>query len=188
MKKPTFFHGVVAAAVLAFAASILVAGLTPFVGVGSVVRLVIPLVSLAYLLFLLRNTSARVGRITTLALWGAMAIATWWISPSLSYYVLIHVAAVWLVRSLYFYTGLFPALMDFGLSAMSVSAFVWAISRTGSVFIGTWAFFLVQALFVAIPASISRQKSAATNSPTGNESFDHARRQADRALQQIFNQ
>jgi len=188
MKKPTFFHGVVVAAVLAFAASVLIAALTPFVGVGSIVRLVIPAVSLAYVMYLLRSSTERVGRITTLSLWSALAIATWWIGPPLPFYVLVHVCAVWLVRSLYFYSGIFPALMDLGLSAMSVSAFIWAISRTGSVFLAAWSFFLVQALFVAIPASMSRQKKATGAAVTDNEPFDRARRQADQALQQIFTQ
>lgn len=188
MKKPTFFHGVVVAAVLAFAASAMIAALTPFVGVGSIIRLVIPAISLAYVLYLLRCTTERVGRITTLSLWSALALATWWFGPPLPFYVLVHVGAVWLVRSLYFYSGIFPALMDLGLSAMSVSAFIWAVSRTGSVFLGAWSFFLVQALFVAIPSSIAKRKEADKPPAPDNEPFDRARRQADQALQQIFTQ
>lgn len=188
MKKPTFFQGVVVAAVLAFAASIVIGALTPFIGVGTVIRFVIPMVSLAYILYLLRSSSERVGRITTLTLWSALAITTWWVGPPLPFYVLVHVGAVWLVRSLYFYAGVFPALIDLGLSAMSVSAFAWAISRTGSVFLAAWSFFLVQALFVAIPASIARKKTTTQASVTDNESFNRARRQADQALQQLFTQ
>jgi hypothetical protein len=188
MRKPTFFHGVIVAAVLAFAISVVIGALTPFVGVGSVTRFVIPLSALAYLLYLLRSSSERVGRITILSIWSALAITTWWVGPPLPFYVLVHVGAVWLVRSLYFYSGVFPALMDLGLSTMSVSAFIWAISRTGSVFLATWSFFLVQALFVAIPASISRKKSDQGPCVTSNETFDCARRQADKALQQLFTQ
>lgn len=188
MKKPTFFHGVVVAAVLAFAASAMIAALTPFVGVGSIIRLVIPAISLAYVLYLLRCTTERVGRITTLSLWSALALATWWFGPPLPFYVLVHVGAVWLVRSLYFYSGIFPALMDLGLSAMSVTAFIWAASRTGSIFLAAWSFFLVQALFVVIPTTIARKKKVSRSPATDNESFNRARRQADQALQQLFTQ
>lgn len=188
MKRPTFFHGVVVAAVLAFAASIIIGALTPFVGVGSIVRLVIPAVSLAYVMYLLRSSTERVGRITTLSLWSALAVATWWIGPPLPFYVLVHVGAVWLVRSLYFYSGIFPALMDLGLSAMSVTAFIWAASRTGSIFLAAWSFFLVQALFVVIPTTFARKKASSMAPATDNESFDRARRQADQALQQLFTQ
>ncbi|MDH3990845.1 MAG: hypothetical protein OEV34_17050 [Gammaproteobacteria bacterium] len=185
MRRPTFMHGVIVAAVLAFVASVVVATLTPFIGLGSVVRLMIPALSFAYILYLLRSSYERTGRITTLSLWSALAIVTWWISPPLPFYVLTHVGAVWLVRSLYFYSGIFPALMDLGLSAFSVSAFVWAVSRTGSVFLATWCFFLVQALFIAIPPAI--KKSWGTSESSGNEPFDRARRQADEALRALIN-
>ncbi len=96
----------------------------------------------------------------------------------------------WLVRSLYFYSGVLPALMDLGLSALSITAAVWAISQSGSVFLATWCFFLVQALFVAIPPAVKRNANAAGNATPArnnvieNEPFERARRQAGRALTQ----
>jgi len=188
MKRPGFAHGVVVAAVLGFFASAVVATLTPFVGLGAVIRLVIPALALAYLLYLLSRSDERVGRVTTITLWSALAAASWWISPPLPLYLLIHVGAVWLVRSLYFYSGIVPALMDLGLSGLSVSASVWAITRSGSVFLATWCFFLVQSLFVAIPASVDQGKKAEDVASENNEKFEAARRQADAALRQIFSQ
>jgi len=41
MKRPSFFHGVIVAAVLGFFASAVVATLTPFVGFSAVLRRVI---------------------------------------------------------------------------------------------------------------------------------------------------
>lgn len=184
MRQAIFLHGVFVAAILAFAASAVIAALTPFIGIGSVVRLVIPGISLAYILYLVRNSEKQVGKVTTISLWGALAIVTWWISPPLPFYVLIHVGAIWLVRSLYVYSGVFPALIDLGLSAFSISAFVWAVSRTGSVFLATWCFFLVQALYVAIPVTMTKSKS--TNPAVDNEPFERARRQADKALRQLI--
>lgn len=186
MKRPSFFHGVVVAAILAFVASAMIAALTPFVGTGSVVRLCIPLVSLAYVLYLLRSSDERIGNITTLSLWSALAVVTWWLSPPLPLYVLIHVGAIWLVRSLYFYAGVVPALLDLVLSAISVAGFVWAASRTGSVFMATWCFYLVQAAFVVIPATLQRKKSVQHSA--GNEPFERAKRQADEALRLLVNQ
>ena len=188
MKRPTFFNGVVVAAVLGFFASAIVATLTPFVGLGAVVRLVIPLLGLAYLLYLLNRTAERVGRITTLTLWTAMAAITWWLAPPLPLYLMVHVGTIWLVRSLYFYSGVMPALMDLGLGALSVSAAVWAITRSGSVFLATWCFFLVQALFVAIPPAVQRKARPEQNMPADSENFERARRQADAALAQLFTQ
>ncbi len=188
MKRPTFLHGVLVAAVLGFFASAVVETLTPFVGLGAVLRLVIPALGLAYLLYLLSRSKERVGRVTTLSLWGALAAITWWVAPPLPFYLLIHVGAIWLVRSLYFYSGVVPALMDLGLGALSISATVWAISRSGSVFLATWCFFLVQALFVTIPPVIKSKQKPERNTAVESENFEHARRQADQALRQLFTQ
>jgi hypothetical protein len=188
MKRPTFFHGVIVAAVFAFFTSATIATLTPFVGFMSVIRFVIPALGLAYVLYLFSRSKERVGRVTTLCLWSALAAVTWWVAPPLPLYLLIHVGAMWLVRSLYFYSGVLPALMDLGLSALSIAAAVWAISHTGSVFLATWCFFLVQALSVAIPPAVKRKANATRNSAAENEPFERARRQADQALTQLFSQ
>jgi hypothetical protein len=188
MKRPSFFNGVIVAAVLGFFASAIVATLTPFIGLVSVLRLLIPALGLAYLLYLFSRNIERVGRVTTLSLWGALTAITWWVAPPLPLYLLIHVGAIWLVRSMYFYSGVMPALMDLGLSALSVSATVWAITRSGSVFLATWCFFLVQALFVVIPPAVKRRHDAQRNAATDGEDFEQARRQADQALRQLFTQ
>lgn len=188
MKRPSFFHGVIVAAVLAFFASAVIATLTPFVGFLHVIRFVIPALGLAYLLYLFSRSNERVGRVTTLSLWSALAAITWWVAPPLPLYLLIHVGAMWLVRSLYFYSGVLPALMDLGLSILSITAAVWAITQTGSVFLATWCFFLVQALFVAIPPAVKRKTGRARNTVIDNEPFERARRQADQALTQLFSQ
>ena len=117
-----------------------------------------------------------------------MAALTWWFAPPIALYLLIHVMAIWLIRSLYFYSGVMPALMDLGLSALSVTATVWALTRSGSFFLATWCFFLVHALFVVIPPAISKKPAAATEPRIDNERFDAARRQADAALRQLFTQ
>jgi hypothetical protein len=187
-KRPGFLHGVIIAAVFGFFASAVVATLTPFIGFGSVIRLVIPALGLAYLLYLMSRSKERLGQVTTLSLWSLLAAATWWVAPPFPLYLLIHVAAVWLVRSLYFYSGVLPALMDLGLNALSISAAVWAITRSGSVLLATWCFFLVQALFVAIPPAMTGKKQAERNTAVDSENFECARRQADAALRQLFTQ
>ncbi len=188
MKRPTFLHGVIVAGVLGFFASAVVATLTPFVGLATVIRLVIPALGLAYLLYLFSRSNERLGRVIALTLWFAMAVVSWWIAPPLPVYLLIHVGAIWLVRSLYFYSGLLPALLDLGVSTLSISATVWAVTRSGSVFLATWCFFLVQALFVAIPPRIKKRQELQHSRAPDNDHFEQAKRRADRALQQLFTQ
>ena len=183
MSRPGFFRGVAVAAILAVVAAAGFATVTPFLGYGSAVRLGIPFISLAYILYLLKSSDERTGNIATLSLWSALAVVTWWVAPPLPFYVLIHTGAIWLVRSLYFYSGVMPSLMDLGLSALSISGFVWALSRTGSVFLATWSFFLVQALFVLIPNAIG--SPAPQTESADSTVFDRARRQADEALRAL---
>jgi hypothetical protein len=118
----------------------------------------------------------------------ALAVISWWFAPPLSLYLLIHVGAIWLVRSLYFYSGVVPALMDLGLSGLSVSATVWALTRSGSIFIATWCFFLVQALFVAIPPAVKSKRTASLSDSVGNTKFEQAKRRADAAVRQLISQ
>jgi len=186
VKRPSFLHGVIVAAVLGFFASAIVATLTPFIGLASVVRLVIPAMTLAYLLYLFSRSDERLGRVTALTFWAILAVVTWWLAPPLPLYLLVHAGAIWLIRSLYFYSGVVPALLDLGTSALSITATVWAISSSGSVFLATWCFFLVQALFVAVPPAIRKRNERAVTS--SNETFEHAKRNADRALHQLFTQ
>ena len=185
MKRPTFVHGVIVAAVLGFFASAIVATLTPFVGIGTVVRLVIPALALAYLLYLFSRSTERLGRVTALSAWTVLAVLTWWIAPPLPLYLLTHVVAIWLLRSLYFYSGVVPALMDLGISTLSISATVWAITRSGSVFLATWCFFLVQALFVTIPTRWRRGNRGTPVRPDNADRFQHAHRAAEAAVRKL---
>ena len=187
MNRPGFFHGVAIAAALGVLASAFIAVLTPFVGVAAVTRLVIPGLSLLYILYLFSRNEEKTGRVTSIALWSAMTLTVWWLALPLTFYLLIHVGALWLLRSLYFYSGIVPSLMDMALSGLGIVAAIWALSHTGSVFLATWCFFLVQALFVAIPPSLAGR--AATTTPVAaNDEFERARRQADAALKQLISQ
>lgn len=187
MRRPGFFNGVAVAAVLGVLASAFIAVFTPFIGIGAVTRLVIPALGLLYIVYLFSRNDETTGRVTSIALWSAMTAALWWIAPPLAFYLLLHAGAVWLVRSLYFYSGVVPSLMDMVLSGLAIVVAVWALSRTGSVFLATWCFFLVQALFVAIPESLANLDPSRTETGA-NDEFDRARRRAEAALKQLISQ
>ncbi|HNP34207.1 MAG TPA: hypothetical protein PKK10_00020 [Woeseiaceae bacterium] len=188
MKRPTFFQGVLVAGLLALGAGSIVAMLAPLLGLGTTLRLLIPLLGLVYILYLFSRSKERTGRATALAAWAVIAALGWWFVPPLALYLLIHVAAIWLLRSLYFYSGVLPSVLDLGLSALSISAAAWAATQSGSVFLATWSFFLVQALFVAIPPAIGARNRTCTDAANENTRFERAKREADRALRQLFTQ
>ncbi|MBN1239979.1 MAG: hypothetical protein JXB36_15865 [Gammaproteobacteria bacterium] len=186
MKRPSFGHGVLVALGIALAAGAAFVSLAPFLGGMTSLRLLVPLMVLAYLLCLLRRSTETetTGRITTLVLWCAVSFAAWLLAPPFPVYVMLHAGMLWLVRSLFFHSSPLSALLDLGLTALGLSAATWALGRSGSLALATWCFFLVQAAFVAVPSRPGLQ--AAGPLEPGDEAFESARRRAEAALRQLF--
>ena len=180
-KMPSLGAGLVAALVLSVCGAALLAALTPWLGLGLALRAVIALLSFAYVLHAIGRSGERVGRITTLVCWLAVASAAWLIGLPLVAYVLVHLGAVWLVRSLYYYSGLLPALADLGLTLLGAAFAVWAAQRADSAWLAFWCFFLVQAFHVSIPASLTRR--AALDAP--DDAFARAHRAAEAAVRRL---
>jgi hypothetical protein len=151
---------------------------------GLVLRAVIAGLSLCYLLYLLSRSREATGRVTTVALWVLIAALLWFFEPPLVVFVIAHAALIWLVRSLYFHTSLLAAGADLGLSAFSLAAAVWATTQSHSLGLALWCFFLVQALFVAIPARISRD-GCAEQADDSEDRFQRAYRSAEAALRRM---
>ncbi|HEX5789024.1 MAG TPA: hypothetical protein VFY03_12645 [Woeseiaceae bacterium] len=188
MRRPGFFEGVLVAAALAFAAGVLGTVLTPLLGLPAAVRLLIPALGLAYLLYLLRRCQVRTGRVTALTAWAAVAVCAWWLAPPIGFYLAIHAGAIWLVRVLYYHGGLVTAFLDFCVGVAALALTAWAATHSGSVFLAAWCFFLVQASFALVPPPVRRRPDSITpaNETSANEKFDRARRQAEAALHQLF--
>ena len=116
MKRPTFLEGVGVALVACVIGGILYAVLPPLFGWENPLRALIAGLGLAYILYLLNRSQARVGKVTVASFWLAGAVALWLVHPPFTVYLLFHAGAVWLVRSLYFYGGLIPAALDLALT------------------------------------------------------------------------
>lgn len=183
MKRPSFLYGVAVALALAAGGAAVMTTLAPLLGPATALRPIVPAVGLIYLVSLFRGNDRSTGRITTVALWFVVAGVTWAAAPPIAVYVLIHAAMLWLVRSLYFYASALPALLDLGLSTLSVAVATWAITRSDSLFLAIWCFFLVQAAFVVIP---QRLGLPALEDGIDDDAFERARRRADAALRQLF--
>ena len=185
MSRRGFLHGVAAAVALAVGASVFVAVSAPLIGFGATLQLLIPILAFTYLLYFFGRSEQRTGRLTTIVLWMGLAGVAWFASLPLSLYLLLHAAAIWLVRSLYRYSGFIPAVLDLGLSLASVAMAVWAALHSGSVWLAVWSFFLTQALHVAIPRSISESRQTHPATQT-HDNFERAKQQADRALRHLL--
>lgn len=183
MKRPGFFEGVALAFGLSLLGGLVYSALNLILPADLALRLVIAGLSLAYLLYLLRRSSERVGRPTTLAAWLAMAAAVWLWPPGLPLYVLAHLCTLWLIRSLYFHGSLAAALADAVLNGLALVTALWAARETQSLFASLWCFFLVQALFSSLPNPNPDGRSAA--GPDPEDRFGQAHRTAEAALRRL---
>jgi hypothetical protein len=182
MKQPTFLEGVAVALAASLTGSVLYSTVDLLFPGVPVVRLLIAGLGLAYLVYLLSRSTERIGRVTAAAAWLLLAGILWFTHPPLLLYACVHLGVLWLIRSLYFYSSALSALADLGLSGLGLAAASTALARTGSVWLGIWSFFLVQALFVFIPKSIRHSSGTAR---TGTDRFQHAYRAAESAVRKL---
>jgi hypothetical protein len=182
-KEISLGSGLGAALALSLSGAALLAAVGPPLGVGTALRLVIALLAFGYVLYLMAASGERVGRITTVVLWASIAGGTWLLGLPFGGYVLVHVGLIWLVRSLYCYSGVLPALVDLALSAVGVAFAVWAATRSHSAALAFWCFFLVQAFHVSIPAALAGRAKSRTADE--GRAFDRAHRAAEAAVRRL---
>lgn len=178
----SFSGGVLMAFALGLAGSVAFGVLSVALGTAVALKTVIAGLGFAYVLYLFSRSRERIGRVTLLAIWGVTTAASWHFAPSLLLFFAVQVGLVWLVRSLYFYSGALPSLMDLALSAFSAAAAIWAANRSGSSFLAIWCFFLVQALAAAIPPRIRGRGEAPSTTTFESDAFQRAQRMAEAAV------
>ena len=111
------------------------------------------------------------------------AITAWLLLPAITLYAITHITMVWLIRSLYFHSSVLPALIDFGLCGFSLLAAVATPLYTHSIFLTIWSFFLLQALFVAIPNVIKTRQTQPNDQ--SEQRFKRALHTAEAAVRRI---
>jgi len=185
MKRPTFFEGVGVALAASVSGGLLFSLLAVLFAGGLVMRLLIAGIAFAYILYLLRRSREKAGRFVVIVAWLLAASGIGFLHPPLALYLLLHIGLLWLVRSLYFYNSVLASLADLGLTGLALSAAVWALTVTGSLLFGLWCFFLVQALFVAIPPSLPGKAVAASPAPDDDDHFQRAHQAAQFALRKL---
>jgi hypothetical protein len=169
--------------VLAACGAAALAALAPFFGWSTALRAVVALAGLAAVLDVLASSRERVGRVTTVALWSLCAAIAAGVSLPLAAYVLVHAALLWLVRALYRYSSLVPALGDFGLCLLGAAFAAWAAQRTGSAWLALWCFFLAQSFHVLLPESLGRAAANARDDDV--DVFTRSHRAAEAAVRRM---
>ena len=149
-RRPTVLEGIGVALVGSIAGAGAFAVLSMVLDALGLFRLLVAVLALGYVVYLLARSGQRVGRLSMIAVWLALAVANLVLVSSPLLYVVVHLAMIWLVRTLYYYHGVLPALMDLGLMAGALATGLWVGETTHSLFLSLWCFFLIQALFVLI--------------------------------------
>ena len=180
--RPSLGTGLVVAFVLSASGAAVLAATAPWLGRATALRAVIAALGFAYTLYMIARSGERVGRITTVVCWIAIAGGAWLVGLPLGAYVLVHIGLLWLVRSLYHYSGLLPALADLGVALLGAAFAVWAAQRSGGgTWLALWCFFLVQAFHVFMPATLTGAKHA----HAADDTFARAHRAADAAVRRL---
>ena len=189
MNRPGFFEGVGLAFVLALIGAAGVFALTFTFFSATPLFLLIASISLAYIGYLLARCGEKTGRVSVVLVWFVVTTMGIFFIPSLSFFVLLQLGFIWLIRSLYYHNSVLTALIDLGLLALSTMIASWAWFNTESVFISVWSFFLSQALFVLIPSHGSNSRygisSACQTNSSHSDRFETAYRAAESAVRKL---
>ena len=180
MIRPGFFEGVVVAVVASISGWALQLFLGAVCGGRGPLQLIVAGSGLGYVLYLLRRSDERVGRLSTGLAWLCSAALIGWFSLSLAFTVVAHAGLIWLVRALYHHRSMLTALADLGLCGCSCAAALWASLQTHSLFASLWCFFLVQALFSFLPGTIAR-RTCGSAAVAADDRFNRALRMAESA-------
>ena len=186
MKTPTFAEGVAVALAAAVLGSIAHSVLYELLGLAWSTGALITGLGLAYTLYLLARSREAVGRAVTLAAWLVLSGLAWLLTEDPILHLGAQLGMIWLVRSLYHQPGPMAALLDLALNLAALAAAAWAFTHAGSLFLGIWSFFLIQALFVTIPGRRSRDTH--TGDAAQADRFLCAYRSAEAALRKLSTQ
>mgnify|MGYP006928192231 CR=1 FL=1 len=159
MNPPGVLSGIAFALIASLAAALLGIALPLFFAASTSLALTLAVLTLAYLIYLLKRSQESGGRLVVIAGWFVLSVGLWMAKLPLSYFVLAQAGTIWFIRSLYYARSIFASLMDLALVTIGLAAGGWAITQTGSVTGALWSFFFTQSLFSLIPGFFRNPKS-----------------------------
>jgi len=164
MKTPGILDGVTLAVIISLGAalaSLLLGGLLVY---GVLFELLMYAATLVYLLYLLKRSQARIGRVVVIAGWAVTSLGCWFFD--------VH-------------GSLFSALLDFGLVSAGLAAATWALVNTGSLAAALWSFFLLQSVFCWLPQLARKNGGEDFGNDRHPSSFQSAHRVALDAVRKL---
>lgn len=180
MNRTHFWPGVVAALGLSLTGALVFHALAEMFEPAQVLRLLLPALAAACLLWLIVRHGARVGRLASMVGLVLLATALLLLNPPLWLWLMTLTVWLWLMRTLLVYHRLFAATVDGLLSALALAAAIIAFTHSNSLFLALWSFFLVQSLYVFIPDLTASAPVVPAEDP-----FQRAERNARHALRRL---
>ena len=176
MNHASFLHHIALALLLSIGGAATFFALETMLTTADALRLVLALVSGAYVAAILRGSPRRVGRLLSGLIWIGGAATLWLLDPSLGIYATGHAILISLLRSAHVHDGVLRGGVDVLLSLGALTAATWAAWQTSSLLAALWCFFLVQAAHVFLRA---------TAPATAPNRFDRAFRAAESAARRL---
>ena len=186
MKRPSVLAGISFAFVVAVFAIPVWWGLKMAVPFFVAFRVITLVGYLAYCVYLLRTAKTRVGALTLATVNSVIALGFSFLPVTNSLMVVALVTLISVNRSLLFQRSLIAIGLDGLASAVGLMFAGYLFSKTGSVPAAFWSFFLLQSLFVLIPARPPGEGGFFSADAKGEvDFFVHPQRQAEAALERI---
>ncbi len=162
MKKMTFNKGVMFAFVASLFSTICFSVLSGVLDSDLLMKSISSVVIFVYLVYLMQCSNIRTGRPTIILIWSILSVVLVYLVDSFVLFLMLQILLIWLVRSLFYYSGAITSLIDLCLTVFSFFVAIWAIAHTDSLFASVWSFFLFQATFVFIPENFKADRKTAT--------------------------
>ncbi|GAB4190901.1 MAG: hypothetical protein Tsb002_19110 [Wenzhouxiangellaceae bacterium] len=146
------------------------------------VQMSIAAMALVYALVLLRCQRGRSGRLAAFSAWLLLSLGLMAAPVSLLGFALAQLAMLWLMRSVYSYRTLLPALGDAAISGIAVLIAIWTLLHSHSLLLTLWSFWLCQALVALLPPRFPTGRDDHDRHSPSSLRFDQAHDRAREAL------
>jgi hypothetical protein len=112
-------------------------------------KLVTILLAGGYCAYLMHRSTVKTGHVVVPAIWLVTTVCLFsFVSPAAM--IAVQTAFIWIIRSLYFHSGILASGADALLSVCALGIGTWALQNS-NWFLAFWSFFLIQSLAVWIP-------------------------------------
>lgn len=185
MKRVSFIDGLWIALSASVSGGALFFALAPWLPVTVLFKWMVSLITFGYVAYLLIRAPRRSGWLSALTVWVWIAIAGGLLIRSVPLFITLHMTLIWLIRSLYFYHSPIAAFIDLALCGLSLGTAAWVYRQTGSLVLGIWCLFLIQALVFMIPADFKPTRDGGAERPFESDRFERAHRSAEWALRKL---